>query len=307
MRMTATVMMATLVAGGGALASEPLVDAEWLERRLGAPDLAVLDIRNRIDGGSSAVFRAGHVPGAVHSSYSEDGWRVAVDGVPGMLPPFADLEALIGGLGIDERDHVVIVHGGVSSSDFGSAARVYWTFQQLGHAAVSILDGGFRAWTADPDRPVAQGAPAIAPVDYVAAVPANTNATADEVLAALDGGATLLDGRPADQFSGESKHGAARVSGHIPGALNFSQAQWFDPASGAMQDVAAVAASLPAAVRAGEDPVISYCNTGHWAATNWFVLSELLGRADVRLYDGSMTEWTADPTRPVATVDAAGR
>ena len=48
-------------------------------------------------------------------------------------------------------------------------------------------------------------------------------------------------------------------------------------------------------------PVISYCNTGHTAATNWFVLSEVLGRPDVGLYDGSMTDWTQDDKRPVET------
>ena len=46
-------------------------------------------------------------------------------------------------------------------------------------------------------------------------------------------------------------------------------------------------------------PIVSYCNTGHWAATNWFVLSEILGRKDVRLYDGSMVEWTADGSNPL--------
>ena len=58
-------------------------------------------------------------------------------------------------------------------------------------------------------------------------------------------------------------------------------------------ELAAVAAAIPAG------PVVSYCNTGHWASTNWFVLSELLGRKDVRLYYGSMVEWTADARRPV--------
>jgi len=47
--------------------------------------------------------------------------------------------------------------------------------------------------------------------------------------------------------------------------------------------------------------VVSFCNTGQAAATNWFVLAELLGRSDVRLYDGSMSEWTQDEKRPVET------
>ncbi|MEZ5825833.1 MAG: rhodanese-like domain-containing protein [Geminicoccaceae bacterium] len=57
--------------------------------------------------------------------------------------------------------------------------------------------------------------------------------------------------------------------------------------------------------------VISYCNTGHWAATNWFILSEVLGYHKVRLYDASMTSWTADPSRPLSTgadpLDILGR
>lgn len=54
-----------------------------------------------------------------------------------------------------------------------------------------------------------------------------------------------------------------------------------------------------------QGPVVSYCNTGHSAAANWFVLSEVLGRDEVALYDGSMTDWTQDPDRPVATGKAA--
>ena len=62
-----------------------------------------------------------------------------------------------------------------------------------------------------------------------------------------------------------------------------------------MGDLAALFGHVP------KGPAISYCNTGHTAALNWFVLSEVLGRDEVALYDGSMTEWTQDPERPVAT------
>ena len=53
----------------------------------------------------------------------------------------------------------------------------------------------------------------------------------------------------------------------------------------------------PTQVPAGA--VVSYCNTGHWAATDWFVLHELLGRKDARLYAGSMVEWTSNASRPI--------
>ncbi len=285
---------------GTAVAAPPLIDAAWLEERLGARDLAILDIRNAIDGGAAAAYRAGHIPGAVHSSYTEDGWRTAKDGVPGMLPPIADLEALVGGLGIAASDHVVIVHAGTGATDFGSAARVFWTFEQLGHAEVSILDGGMAAWTADPSRPLARGVEAVSPVAYEAEPPAAAPLDTADVAARLDGGAALLDARPTDQFDGVAKHAAATRAGHVPGAASFPQSRWFD-ASGERRDAEAVAAELPDAVASGEGEVVSYCNTGHWAATNWFMLSRVLGRENVTLYDGSMTAWTQDPTRPVAT------
>ena len=108
--------------------------------------------------------------------------------------------------------------------------------------------------------------------------------------------ATLLDARPASFFAGKEKAPAVKAYGHIRGALNLDSATFYDDKANRLKpkaELAAIAASLP------DGPVISYCNTGHWAATNWFVLSELLGRKDVRLYYGSMVEWTADARRPV--------
>ncbi|HUG63292.1 MAG TPA: rhodanese-like domain-containing protein, partial [Methylomirabilota bacterium] len=108
----------------------------------------VLDIRSAIDGGGVEAYRAGHVPGAVHSDYDKAGWRVTRGDMPFMLPTVAQLEKLIGETGIDEDDHVVIVPAGVHATDFGSAARVYWTLKVVGHPAISILDGGYAAWKA---------------------------------------------------------------------------------------------------------------------------------------------------------------
>ena len=108
----------------------------------------MLDIRSAIDGGGAEAYAKAHIPGAVHSDYDKAGWRVTRNGVPFMLPTTAELEKLIGETGIDEDNHVVIVPAGVSATDFGSAARVYWTLKVAGHPAVSILDGGFAAWQA---------------------------------------------------------------------------------------------------------------------------------------------------------------
>lgn len=279
----------------------PLVEVDWLERNLERPDLVVLDIRNRIDGADRRTFEAGHIPGAIYSSYTDDSWRVNRGDVVGVLPAVDALEGLIGGLGISNGDHVVIVPAGVSSSDFGSAARVYWTFRVLGHDHVSILDGGFKAWLADRRAPIEVGPSHRPPATFTARFQPQLYADVKAITAALaDGSATLVDARPLPQFTGEHMHPGARRAGRIPGALHRPEAGYYDNGAGRLRPSAELAALL-ADVTGGERPIVSYCNTGHWAATNWFVLSEVLGRKDVRLYDGSMVDWTQDAARPVAT------
>ncbi len=275
--------------------AEPLVTPQWLNEHRSNPDLVVLDIRSAIDGGGVEAYLKAHIPGAVHSDYDKAGWRVTRNGVPFMLPTTAQLEKLIGETGIDEDSHVVIVPAGVSATDFGSAARVYWTLKAAGHPAVSILDGGFAAWQAA-SYPVGSGKNPPSPKIFSAKIDDSLLAEVEAV--ERNSNATLLDGRPASFFDGRQKAPAAKAYGHIPGAINLDSAAFYDPATNKLrskQELAAIANKLPAG------PVVSYCNTGHWAATNWFVLSVMLGRPDVRLYDGSMVEWTADARRPVAS------
>jgi len=136
---------------------DPLVDAAWLAANAARPEVVVLDVRNKIGGATAETYKAGHVPGAVYSDYLRDGWRTQVDGVPAQLPPVERLAAMIGGLGIYNYSHVVIVAVGTSALDIGCATRVYFTFKALGHDRVSILDGGYSAYAADPANPRERG------------------------------------------------------------------------------------------------------------------------------------------------------
>jgi thiosulfate/3-mercaptopyruvate sulfurtransferase len=275
----------------------PLVSPQWLKASLKNPNLVVLDIRSAIDGGGVEVYSQGHIPGAVHSDYDKGGWRVTRNGVPFMLPTVAELEKVIGETGIDEDNHVVIVPAGVHVLDFGSAARVYWTLKVAGLVRVSILDGGFAAWKNDPANPIETGINRPAPKIFTATLDKNLFVQADEVeRASKFGNATLLDARPSTFFAGKDKAPAAKAYGRIPGARNIDSAEFYDPNLNRLRsrdELAAIAAVLP------DNPTVNYCNTGHWASTNWFVLSELLGRKRVTLYYGSMVEWTADARHPV--------
>ena len=131
-----------------AMAGQPLVSPQWLNGHLHDTDLVVLDVRSAIDGGGEKAYLTAHIPGSIHSDYDKPGWRVTVHNVPFMLPSILEIQNLIGDLGIDEKSHVVVVPAGVHFTDFGSAARVYWTLKVAGVPNVSILDGGVAAWQA---------------------------------------------------------------------------------------------------------------------------------------------------------------
>ena len=241
-------------------AAEPLVSAQWLKDHQSDPAIVVLDVRSSVDGGGAEAYARAHIPGAVHSDYDKAGWRVTRNGVPLMLPSSAQLEKLIGETGIDEDSHVIVVPAGVSATDFGAAARVYWTLKVAGHPAVSILDGGFNAWQA-----------ASYPVESGKTIPApkNLGRSSTEAVRSRAAGrwrsnehATLVDARPASYFDGKEKAAASKAYGHIPGAINIDSASFYDPATnrrcGPKPDSPSRAVDSPREFPSG--PVVAYCN-----------------------------------------------
>ena len=287
----AAIVVAAMAAAGPVRAAsvEPLVSAHWLKDHLSDPQIVVVDVRSGVP-----VYDAGHIPGAVHSDYDKAGWRVSRNGVL-QLPNHAELEKLIGETGIDEDSHVIVVPAGVSATDFGAAARVYWTLKVAGHPAVSILDGGFAAWQTA-SYPV--NTVKTSPTPKIFTLRFNERILAELTAVENNENATLVDARPPSYFDGKEKAAASKAYGHIPGAINLDSASFYDPATNRLRpkdQLARIAAKLPSG------PVVAYCNTGHWAATDWFVLSVVLGRSDVRLYPGSMVEWSANPRHPIAS------
>lgn len=269
--------------------STPLVDADWLHGNLDRDDVVVLDVRSAIDGGSVETFAEGHIPGAVYSNYLEAGWRSERDGIPGQLPPVEDLESLIGELGISNEDHVVVVAAGTSALDMGSATRVYWTFKVLGHDRVSVLDGGLKGYADAYD--LANGASTTEPATFTADFRPEMVVSRESVAEALQNGTALMDNRPEAQYRGEGKHDAALHAGTIPQSRNLPESK-LTVEGGQFVDATEISRLLAeAGLNAGED-TIAFCNTGHWASLGWFAQHELLGDESVRVYDGSMVEWT---------------
>jgi thiosulfate/3-mercaptopyruvate sulfurtransferase len=175
---------------------------------------------------------------------------------------------------------------------------VYWTFKYLGHNYVSILDGGWRQYDAQGGERVAEAAKPV-PVEFPYEIQPQLRATTPDVQAALEKGTKLIDGRPNEQFVGQSKSPVVRVAGTIPGAVNIPHSTLYsgEYASFAQPETIATLAQ-GVGLAEGEENIV-FCNTGHWASIAWFALSEVAGNKNTAMYDGSMAEWAADPVRPI--------
>jgi len=259
----------------------PLITAAALAARL--DDVRVLDIREDAVG-------AAHIAGAVPAPYSW--WRGPADN-PGALLPVARFTALLRRLGLTVNTPVVVVAAGDDASDFGAPARVYWTLKWLGLRHLAILNGGMAAWQAA-GLPLTRQPTAVTPSQFTPQLDDAILATRANVQAALHTpGTVLLDARPKAFYLGREKAPAAARPGTLPGAADFDNLRWFPFGDATLPDAAVlqrIAAGLP--LPATTTRVVSFCNTGHWAATNWFVLSEVLHRPGVALYPGSMVDWS---------------
>lgn len=276
--------LALAAASSAAQASvSPIVAPQELEHLRTAPNVRIIDIR------PADLYAKNHIPGALSAPYAA--WRGPANN-PGQLPELTELAKLVQRLGLDEHTHAVVVSTGENTTDFGAAARVYWTMKYLGLEQLSILNGGMQLWRSA-KLPEDQAAAQVAPSTYQPVVNPDILATRADILTQIDNPkARLVDARPTAFFTGQVKAPTAAVPGTIRNAVNIEHSVWFKPDS--TEIVSAAQAKQIAAERFPElvDDTIAFCNTGHWAATDWFALSELAGLPNVRMYPESLADWT---------------
>lgn len=230
-------------------------------------------------------YAAGHIPGAVAAPYPQ--FRGPQEN-PGQLRDVSELTATVQKLGIEANTPVVVVHQGSNASDFGAAARVYWTLKSLGVQDLAILNGGFAAWTAA-NLPGSTEVTTVAPSRFAPQWSNDWRVTTEEVEALVaDGSARLIDARPQSFFEG--LQASTGRPGTIRGAGNLNFETFFEGNS--VKPVGQVSAILASYPQQSAPMTVSFCNTGHQAAVNWFILSELQNVPNTRLYAESMTEWS---------------
>ena len=273
---------------------EPLVTTEWLAGELGAPDLKVIDATIFLPGAGRIArgeYEAGHIPGAVFMDLDEI--VDSDDPAPHMLPPAHKFASRMQSLGLRDGNRFVVY----DNSPLHSSARAWWMLRVFGAHYVAILDGGLAKWKAE-GRPLEAGKPSVRHGHFTPML--DRAAVADKafvrsILAVPS--YELVDARPAPRFAGEEPEPRPGVTpGHIPGARNLPQSQLFN-ADGSWKRGEALRAAFETAGVDLSKPMVTTCGSGVTAAVLAFG-AHLLGLEDVKLYDGSWSEWGADPGTP---------
>jgi len=280
------------------MAHTTLVDPATLAAHLGDPRWAVVDCRFMLTdaGWGAREYAAQHIPGAVYAHLESD-LSGPLSGHNGRhpLPEPGALARTLGGFGI--ADGVQVVAYDQDNGMF--ASRLWWLLRWMGHHEAAVLDGGFARWLAD-RRPTVAGRETRPARTFAGSPRADMVAKAEEVARlSATGSARLVDARAPERYRGEIEP-IDRVPGHIPGAINDHFMQNVDE-HGMFRPPDALRTRLTAAL-AGAQPgeVVFYCGSGVTACHSLLAL-ELAGLPASRLYPGSWSEWSSDPSRPVET------
>lgn len=287
------------------MAYTTLIDAEALGSLIGMPAAAILDCRFDLaspDAGKRAYLRE-HIPTARYVDLNRDlSDPVSPQSGRHPLPSPDRIAARLEKLGIGPSTQVIAY-----DEDNGAlAARAWWVLRWLGHDAVAVLDGGFKAWVAgggslesgEPFHPVRGGSGA-ASLRFTARIDGRAVVSTAQVIEALGlPGRLLIDARAPERFAGTVEP-LDTVAGHVPGAVNHpfnlnlaSDGHFLPPSEIKRRWQERLAGTAPHAA-------ICMCGSGVTACHNLLAM-ELAGLHGAALYAGSWSEWIRDPARPVA-------
>jgi thiosulfate/3-mercaptopyruvate sulfurtransferase len=275
-----------------------LVSADWAEKNLETPGIVFVEVDE-----DTTAYDGGHIPGAIKLDWKKD----LQDPVRRDFVNQEQLSALLSERGIS-NDDTVILYGGNNN---WFAAYAYWYLKLYGHGDVRLLDGGRKKWELDA-RPYSTDTPQRPATQYRAKAPdLSIRAFRDEVIQSI-GVENLVDVRSPDEFAGRLLAPAhlpqeqAQRAGHIPTAINvpWSKAANEDGTFKSDDELAKLYAE--AGIDDSKD-TIAYCRIGERPSHTWFVLKELLGRQNVKNYDGSWTEYGSLIGVPIALGDEPGK
>ncbi len=278
---------------------ESLVSTQELETMLGETGekpLRVLDATIFLPGSArdaKAEFDAAHIPGAQYMDL--DAIVDPESPLAHALPRPQQFGQAMSALGVSDTDRIVVY----DNSPLHSAARAWWMLKAFGATDVAILDGGFPKWLAE-GRACESGPASVVPANFSVSYGSDRFAEKHDLAAILhSNGHEIADARSAARFAGEEGEPRPGITaGHIPGSRNLPQALLFD-ADNSYKSPPGLRAAFETARIDLSKPLITTCGSGVTAAVIAFA-AHLLGKEDVKLYDGSWNEWGSDPETPKA-------
>jgi thiosulfate/3-mercaptopyruvate sulfurtransferase len=282
----------------------PLVGAEQLYDALGEEHLRLFDatvfLRRTVQGGPYTVesgasdYEESHIPTAAFADIPGE-LSDPASPFPFTVPDAGRFAAAIGRLGVGDDSHVVAY----AQESPMWATRLWWLLKYFGHDDVSVLDGGLVAWRALGGA-LERGARYYEEASFTPRTRSGRLATLDEVKAVAEGAPVrLVNALPVEAFRGEGP-GAYSRPGRIPSSVSVPWSDLVDPGTNRFRAPDRLSAAFADSGVEEDEPVIAYCGGGISATVDLFAL-ELTGRSDGRLYDGSLTEWSADPGLPLVT------
>jgi len=267
----------------------PIVSTEWLQCHLGEEELLVLDTRSVED------YREGHIPGAVNAYAGA--WAYKKGQLCNEIPDHGELDEWIGALGIDSSSKVVVVGEMETIRQGHQTVRVACTLLYAGLENVALLNGGIAKWRRE-GRPLTTDKVVPKAKTFKGRYRNDMFITKEELQSKM-GQILMLDVREPDYYGGEKKLNCIQRPGHIPGAINMPTSCAFN-ADGTFKSQEDLLRIVQSAVGTKYDrEIVTYCDTGQCCPTWHYLMRELLGFTNVKIYDGSMQEWGSDPHAPV--------
>ena len=288
-----------------------LVETDWLEAHLDDPNLRIFDctvyLTNYFDESAGrkleivsgrSQWEQGHIPGSGFADLMNELSDPENKRFFAPMPPAGQFAEAMSRYGVGPGTRVVLYDDMVNIW----AARIWWMLRYFGFDDAAVLNGGWKKWTSE-GRPTSTEPPAYPPAQFVARPRPSLVATKDEVLAAIGTVATcIVNALDADEYAGRGPVRYGRP-GHIPTSTNVSFLSVLDPETNAYLPPERLRELFETARAFEKERVITYCGGGI-AASGDALLLTLLGAENVALYDGSMTEWAADPALPLVTGDS---
>jgi thiosulfate/3-mercaptopyruvate sulfurtransferase len=263
-----------------------LTDVEWVKQNLSKPGIAIVEV----DYDPKLAYEQGHIPGALLIDWRKD---VNKPDVRDIIDA-GEFEKLMSRLGISNDTHVILY------GDYNNwfATFAFWVFEMYGHQKVQLLNGGRKKWI-DSGGELTKEVPAVKPATYkVPKVNYENRVFLEDLLKMkiADPNLVLVDVRSPAEYTGEitappeypNEH--AQRGGHIPGAVNIPWGQAIRE-DGTFKSAEELRQLYSSKGVVPDKRVVTYCRIGERASVTWFVLKHLLGYKDVKVYDGSWTEW----------------